>query len=143
MPECLICYKQKLLFELDCSHSFCHRCIHQWSSTNLSKPCPICRKVFTLPTYNTRNKDYETNKKYYIQHLKNKINEYASISVSTIKDKQKQLDLFHEIFSFLYEHKQILKNESKLKQTVLDKIQYLKQKGIPLGYYWDQKMYSI
>ena len=41
MPECCICYKNKQLREIDCSHSFCHQCIQKWYKENKRKGCPL------------------------------------------------------------------------------------------------------
>jgi hypothetical protein len=140
MPQCVICLENKLLHSLDCNHSFCHQCLKKWSQTKFVKQCPVCRQPFTLPVYKTRSHDFKTNKKLYIQFLQTKIKEFNSITGKEEEDIQKQLKIFDEMFSHLYSHKQILKQHPRLKKIVTEKIQYLKEKGHSIGYYWDLKL---
>ena len=139
MPLCVICLENKLLHSLDCNHSFCHQCLKKWSQTKFVKQCPVCRQSFTLPVYETRSQDFETNKKSYLRFLQKKIIEFQSITGKEKEDIKKQLKLFDEMFLHLYSHKEILKQHPRLKKTVKEKIQYLKDKGHSIGYYWDLK----
>jgi len=139
MPQCIICMKHKLLQTIDCNHSFCHQCLMKWSQTNPSKSCPICRQRYSLPVYKTRSNDYKMNKKLHLRYLQTKIKEFHSITGKKEEEIQKQLDLFNEMFSYLYSHKEILKQHPRLKDTAKEKIQYLKNKGHTIGYYWDLK----
>tara|TARA_A100001015_G_C14666363_1_gene585087 strand:+ start:179 stop:604 length:426 start_codon:yes stop_codon:yes gene_type:complete len=139
MPQCVICLRNKLLHTIDCDHSFCHQCLQKWSQTNPFKQCPICRQKYSLPVYETRSNDYKNNKKLYLRYLQDKIKEYHLITGNKEEDIQKQLKLFDEMFSYLYSHKQIFKQHPRLKNTAKEKIQYLKNKGHTIGYYWDLK----
>lgn len=45
ISECPICYEDKKLVELNCSHGFCKKCIIDWAFTCDSViNCPICRE---------------------------------------------------------------------------------------------------
>lgn len=47
--ECGICLeKPTLKGSLDCQHTFCFKCIHEWSKTK--NTCPLCRTTFTTIT---------------------------------------------------------------------------------------------
>ena len=47
---------------------------------------------------------------------------------------------FNEIYKYIYDNKYLLKN-TKFKKAVLEKIEYLKNEGEFIGYYWSQKIY--
>ena len=47
---------------------------------------------------------------------------------------------FDEILTYIYENKELLKN-NKFKKVVLEKIDYLKNEGEFIGYYWSLKIY--
>jgi hypothetical protein len=138
MPECCICYKNKQLCEIDCSHSFCHQCIQKWYKENKGKGCPICRQPYTLQKYNTRYRDYKNNKKTYIQQLKQYIKEYNSL-----QNIDEQLPLWNQILSYIYEHKYILKCNPGFNKVIKGRINHLKEKQCFIGYYWDNKLYSL
>ena len=53
---------------------------------------------------------------------------------------EEKVKKFDEILTYIYENKQLLKNK-KFKKVVLDKIEYLKNEGEFIGYYWSQKIY--
>ena len=42
MNTCPICYENRNLINLNCSHSFCSQCINRWRTT-----CPLCRATIS------------------------------------------------------------------------------------------------
>jgi hypothetical protein len=71
-PICLYNLNSKSI-KLDCSHSFCIKCIREWNKQ--SQTCPICRLVITLSldhTYNLRCKKHE----FCVSIMKQLISEY-------------------------------------------------------------------
>lgn len=49
MNECPICYQNRNLDTLSCSHSFCRECLNSWRST-----CPLCRSEINSSVYRIR-----------------------------------------------------------------------------------------
>ena len=138
MSECNICLqKKKYEKKIECNHSFCYQCIKGWS--DYSNKCPLCRHKYLLNNhnYNTRLQKYINNKDDYIIFLKEKILNFW------IEDTiDEQIKIMNDILKFIYNHKMILKNKN-FKDVVLEKIEYLKNENIYMGYYWDQKIYSF
>ena len=90
--KCIICYdKFKKKTKLNCNHSFCTKCIQEWS--NSKNTCPICRQIFTeqdiidnIQGVKTRhftrnNRRIELNKELDI--LSKKINESFNTRIDT------------------------------------------------------------
>ena len=133
---CPICFKTSCKNKkLNCYHEFCFDCIHKWYQK--SDKCPICRKSFNLlnrHNYNTRYSDFNKNKTKIIKELKKLMQDFF------LMDYNDKLNQFNIIFIFIYNHK-ILLNNQEFKNTVIEKIKYLKEKNESLGFYWDQKIY--
>tara|TARA_B100000745_G_scaffold294334_1_gene237218 strand:+ start:1984 stop:2403 length:420 start_codon:yes stop_codon:yes gene_type:complete len=137
---CPICFQNiKKIKKLECSHEFCYYCILEWyEKSNLRPLCPICRKIFNFKNYhnyNTRLNYYKKNKDKIITDLKN-----LMYGFPFLEDNDK-IERFHEIFHFIYQNKNLLKDKN-FKKIIIEKIQYLKKKNVDIGFYWDQKIYN-
>jgi len=135
---CIIClnsYQQPT--KIFCGHTFCNKCIVNWSEK--SDKCPICRQCFNLEV----NHNYNTRKNYHIQNKGNIMNvmrEYLDQFAWITMDYEERVKHFDIVLTYIYENKELLKY-AKFKKTVLNKIDYLKNEGEFIGYYWSQKIY--
>ena len=86
--------------------------------------------------YNTRFQSYNKNKDILIERLKHLMN----LSVWEYLDENQRINRFDEIFKLLDTNRLLLNNE-KFKHVILEKIQYLKDNNVFIGYYWSQKIY--
>lgn len=135
---CIICFnnyqKPNKIF---CGHIFCYECIMNWS--NQSNKCPICRQNFNLEVkhnYNTRHNYHIQNKELIMNQMKYFLDNFTWI----LLDYEEKIIKFNEIFKYIYENKELLKN-NKFKKTTINKINMLKEHGEFIGYYWSQKIY--
>ena len=86
--------------------------------------------------YNTRFQSYNKKKDILIERLKHLMN----LSVWEYLDENQRINRFDEIFKLLDTNRLLLNNE-KFKHVILEKIQYLKDNNVFIGYYWSQKIY--
>jgi len=70
----------------------------------------------------------------------NVMKEYLDQYTWVTMENDEKIVKFDTIFQYIYENKYLLKNK-KFKKVVLDKIDYLKNEGEFVGYYWSQKIY--
>ena len=138
-PEtCIICFNSyKTPTKIFCGHTFCQECIVSWSSQ--SDKCPICRQSFNLSVkhnYNTRQNYHLQNKEIIMNKMKDFLDHFTWLCL----EYEEKVKKFDEILTYIYENKELLKNK-KFKKVVLEKINYLKNKGEFIGYYWYQKIY--
>jgi len=135
---CIICFNSyKKPTQIFCGHTFCNECIKNWSSQ--SDKCPICRQSFNLEVkhkYNTRRNYHLQNKENIFNQMREYLNDYRWLTM----EHDEKIIHFDKIFQYIHENKQLLKNK-KFKKVVLDKIDYLKNEGEFIGYYWSQKIY--
>lgn len=135
---CIICFNSYAKpTKIFCGHTFCHECIVNWSEK--SDKCPICRQSFNLKVnhnYNTRENYHIQNREMIINTMKEYINDYRWITMNN----EEKIIHFDKIFQYIYDNKYLLKN-NKFKKVVLKKIDYLKNEGEFIGYYWSQKIY--
>lgn len=136
--SCIICLNSyKKPTKIFCGHIFCYECIKRWSSQ--SDKCPICRQNFNLEV--THN--YSTRENYHIQNkesIMNQMREFLDQFTWICLEHEEKILKFNEILTYIYENKYLLKNK-KFKKVVLDKIDYIKDEGEFIGYYWSQKIY--
>ena len=136
--SCIICldfYKNPV--KISCGHIYCRECIINWSEK--SDKCPICRLSFNLEithTYSTRQNFHIMNKEIIMNKMKEFLDDYNWICL----EHEEKIIKFNEIYKYIYENKYLLKN-IKFKKAVLEKIEYLKNEGEFIGYYWSQKIY--
>ena len=135
---CIICFNSyKNPTKIFCGHIFCLECIKSWSSQ--SDKCPICRQNFNLEILH----NYSTRQNYHIQNkerIMNQMREFLDQFTWICLEPEEKIIKFNEILTYIYENKYLLKNK-KFKKVVLDKIDYLKNEGEFVGYYWSQKIY--
>lgn len=135
---CIIClnsYQKKT--KIFCGHTFCNECIVNWSEK--SDKCPICRRSFNLKVIH----NYNTRKNYHIQNKENIMNQmrdFLDHFTWVCLEHEEKIVKFDTIFQYIYENKELLKYK-KFKNVVLNKIDYLKNEGEFIGYYWSQKIY--
>ena len=138
LETCTICFNlyQKPI-KILCGHTFCFNCILNWSSQ--SDKCPICRQSFNLEithNYNTRHNYHIQNKEIIFNQMREFLNDYRWITMN----QEEKIIHFDKIFQYIYNNKSLLKYK-KFKKVVLEKINYLKNEGVFIGYYWSQKIY--
>ena len=46
--ECIVCYDNKNIFKIDCSHTYCFNCIRKIIEIN--PQCAYCRRKLDLPS---------------------------------------------------------------------------------------------
>ena len=135
---CIICFNSyKKPTKIFCGHIFCHECIKDWSEK--SNKCPICRQSFNLDyihNYNTRQNYHIQNKDNIMNQMREYLDDYKWITMN-YDERVKHFDI---VLTYIYENKYLLKYK-KFKRAVLDKINYLKNEGEFVGYYWSQKIY--
>ena len=135
---CIICLNSyKKPTKLFCGHTFCNECIVNWSSQ--SDKCPICRQSFNLEVkhkYNTRRNYHLQNKEIIMNKMREFLDQYTWVTM----EHDEKIVKFDTIFQYIYDNKSLLKYK-KFKKVVLDKIDYLKNEGEFIGYYWSQKIY--
>ena len=122
--------------KLFCGHTFCNKCIVNWSSQ--SDKCPICRQNFNLEVkhkYNTRSNYHIQNKEIIMNKMRDFLDHFW-----LCLEYEEKVKKFDEILTYIYENKELLKNK-KFKNVVLNKIDYLKKEDEFIGYYWSQKIY--
>lgn len=136
--SCIICFDSyQKPTKILCGHTFCYECIKSWSSQ--SDKCPICRQQFSLEVkhnYNTRHNYHLHNKEIILNQMREYLNDYTLVCLS----HEEKLIQFNTIFQYIYDNKYLLKYK-KFKKVVLDKIDYLKNEGEFIGFYWSQKIY--
>ena len=136
--SCIICFDSyRKPTQIFCGHTFCYECIKNWSSQ--SDKCPICRQKFNLEinhNYNTRRNYHLQNKEIIFNQMREYLNDYTLICLS----HEEKIIHFNTIFQYIYDNKYLLKYK-KFKKVVLDKIDYLKNEGEFIGFYWSQKIY--
>ena len=136
--SCIICFNSyQKPTKIFCGHTFCQECIKNWSSQ--SDKCPVCRQSFNLSvkhTYNTRRNYHLQNKERIINQMREYLNDYVWITMN----HEEKLIQFNKIFQYIYDNKSLLKYK-KFRKVVLEKIDYLKNEGEFIGYYWAQKIY--
>ena len=135
---CIICFNSyQNPTKIFCGHTFCLECIKSCSSQ--SDKCPICRQKFKLEVthnYSTRQNYHIQNEENIMNQLRDLLDQYTWITM----EHDEKIIKFNEILTYIYSHKYLLKYK-KIKRTVLDKIDYLKNEGEFIGYYWSQKIY--
>ena len=102
--------------------------------------CPICRQKFNLEI----NHNYNTRRNYHLQNKENILNKireiFKRLYMVNYVDNEEKIIQFDKIFQYIYDNKSLLKYET-FKKVVLEKIDYLKNEGEFIGYYWSQKIY--
>jgi hypothetical protein len=86
--------------------------------------------------YNTRGNYHVQNKEIIMNKMRDFLDHFTWLCL----EYEEKVKKFDEILTYIYENKQLLKNK-KFKKVVLDKIEYLKNEGEFIGYYWSQKIY--
>lgn len=135
---CIICFNSyKKQTKIFCGHIFCNECIVNWSSQ--SDKCPICRQSFNLEVkhkYNTRRNYHLQNKEIIMNKMRDFLDHFTWLCL----EYEEKVKKFDEILTYIYDNKYLLKYK-KFKRAVIDKINYLKNEGEFIGYYWSQKIY--
>ena len=140
--ECCVCLENKTKIyncKLCKNTVVCSDCIESMSEEFIFDKCPICRQKFSLEVnhnYNTRINYHIQNKERIINQMKEYLNDYIWLTM----EQEEKIIQFDKIFQYIYDNKSLLKYE-KFKKVVLDKIDYLKNEGEFIGFYWSQKIY--
>ena len=103
---CIICFNShREPTKLFCGHTFCNKCIVNWSSQ--SDKCPICRQNFNLEVkhkYNTRSNYHIQNKEIIMNKMRDFLDHFW-----LCLEYEEKVKKFDEILTYIYENKELLK----------------------------------
>ena len=149
--RCAICLEgQTHPFNLDCTHSFCFKCIDNWAQTARETKCPLCRAHFSRPVPGhgtvTRSMTHRRRRRHCVCRLRFLIDRWIQIKNSAVvmpRSQDRLLTLFQGIMQIIHNNQLLFLADRTFSVALKEKLDQFEADGCREARIWKYKLRKL